>query len=93
VAICADHLALRNLVEQALSVSIAQVLSVSIAQVLSNRESFGPDVVELEDNRFGLATVDTRMHGEVLDQVSDALGRERMLSAERVAMYRERLAA
>jgi len=65
MAVRADDLALRDLIEDA--------LPAPIRQRLGDVEQFVAEVVELQNDCIGLAAVNTRMASEILDQVGRPL--------------------
>jgi hypothetical protein len=72
----AHDLALRDLVEDASPTSIRERLSYV--------ERLVAEMVELEDDRVMFAAVDARVHAKVLEEISGALKRERLLPCSRL---------
>ena len=68
MTVCANDLALRDLVEDA--------LPVPGVELGADREPLVPKVVELEHDRVRVAAVDARMGHEVLDEIRGPLQRE-----------------
>jgi hypothetical protein len=76
MAVSTDHLALCDLVEDA--------LPASVRQRLRNLERLIPEVIKLENDGVGLAAINTRMGAEVLDEVDGPLERQDALAIPRL---------
>jgi hypothetical protein len=76
MAVGTDHLALCDLVEDA--------LPASVRQRLRNLERLIPEVIELENDRVGLAAINAGMGAEVLDEVDGPLERQDALAVARL---------
>jgi len=76
MTVCTNHVADGDLVQDG--------LPVAVAQACGDVEVLGSEMVELEDEWVGLATVSTRPSAEELDQVGGALGDGRLFAARRV---------
>ena len=66
MTVCTNDVALCHLVEDA--------LPVSVPKALADPELLVAEMVELEDERIGLAAVDARMVAKVVDQIGDPFG-------------------
>jgi len=66
VTVCTNDLALCNLVEDA--------LPISVPETLADPEAFVAEVVELENDRIVLPAVGTGMLAQVVDQEFETLG-------------------
>ena len=85
MAVRADDLAFRDLLEDA--------LPVAVGKRLANVELLVGEVIELEDHRVGLTAVDARDGAEETQQVVRALDRQRLFTGSRLIEYRRRFAA
>jgi hypothetical protein len=73
VTVCTNHLALCNLVEDA--------LPAPIPEALPDAEFFVSEMVELEHDRVALATIDAGMLVQIGEQVHESLGDQGLLAA------------
>ena len=76
MTVCTNHLARVDLVEDR--------LPAAVAERGGDTEVLGSEVVELEDQRIGLATVRTRAFAEQLDEVGRSLCDQRLFASDRV---------
>ncbi len=77
MTVCTNHLAHGDLIKHR--------LPVAVAEAGSDIEVLVPEMVELEDERVGLAAVNARPLAEELDEIGGALRDERLFSAHRVS--------
>ena len=76
MTVCTNDVALGDLVEHG--------LPVAVAQTLRDAEALVPEVVELQDERISLATVDARPLTEERHEAGGALRGDRSLAAKGV---------
>jgi hypothetical protein len=78
VTVCTNHVAGGDLVEHG--------LPVVVAQAAGDVEVLLPEMVELEDERIGLAAVSTWPLAEELDEIGGPLRDQRLFAAPAFAM-------
>ena len=71
MTVCTNYVACGDLVEHR--------LPVAVGEASGDVEVLVPEMVELEHERIGLATVDTRPLTKELDEISGALGDEQLI--------------